>query len=549
MRIEFEGIHGVLVPESASDRVAAHATRNHFRHLDENRYAVKSFRDGFWDGYHYAISKTGKFLKGMARDVSEFLVQEGVEVKPFDIYPSLKKHSNKVTFDALHGITLWDHQTKIVKSLLESGGGMADSPTGSGKTESISLLVKILLESSKDSVVWFLVHRKGLVNQTCKRFLSRVPEMEGRVGILGDGKKPLEDVEVVFATIQSLSSSLGFRKNSKPNPIVETLWAQSGFVVIDECHRIKGKEYETVLETLGGQVPVFGFSGTPEIPNPVENWKILGMCGPIVIRIPREELEEAGLIAHAVACIKPFQNPHGKIKRSPGWIPKVKGKPYVVKALRVTDEGTQEELINISPYAGEEVEDVLDDGSRLLYPEYARDAIILNEDRNADIQGFVEACNAIDRNVLVVCERVAQVYLLNQRFKKAGFRCDYLFGAHSTNVRDEKKEKFERGEITVLVAGSILDEGEDIQNVGAVVLASGGAPLVRQIQRIGRGVRRKKGIKNWCPVWVSLDSRNRFERDASISRLENLDRAGVSSCEVVGAWLPFLKELEAQQVL
>ena len=84
----------------------------------------------------------------------------------------------------------------------------------------------------------------------------------------------------------------------------------------------------------------------------------------------------------------------------------------------------------------------------------------------------------------------------------------------------------------------------DISNVGAVALAAGGSSMVRLVQRIGRGVRKKNDVSNFCPIWFPIDPSNKFCKQHSLERLDYLDRCHIKSEEVNKNWLDTLKELE-----
>jgi superfamily II DNA or RNA helicase len=50
-------------------------------------------------------------------------------------------------------------------------------------------------------------------------------------------------------------------------------------------------------------------------------------------------------------------------------------------------------------------------------------------------------------------------------------------------------ERFDNGDIDVLIASRILDEGIDIKNFKVLIIASAGLSFVKTIQRLGRGLR------------------------------------------------------------
>lgn len=186
---------------------------------------------------------------------------------------------------------------------------------------------------------------------------------------------------------------------------------------------------------------------------------------------------------------------------------------------------------------------IKDEKDTYIFPDYARDLTIINDTRNSDLIDFCEACIKLKLNTLVLCERVAHVYWLSGLFKKRGItRFQFITGQDTLKCRIKAKEEFADSKIDILIASSIFDEGEDLKNIGAVALAGIGQSMVKQVQRIGRGVRRKEGT-NLCPIWFPVDTDNKFSKSHSISRLEYLDASHVTNNQVEGEWYPYLKEL------
>jgi len=78
--------------------------------------------------------------------------------------------------------------------------------------------------------------------------------------------------------------------------------------------------------------------------------------------------------------------------------------------------------------------------------------------------------------------------------QKCGIRCGFV---HSKTPRIERQEilaKLQNGEISVIVATPVLDEGIDIPDIRAVILMSSSRSLRVLIQRIGRALRKTKSV-------------------------------------------------------
>jgi superfamily II DNA or RNA helicase len=552
MKISYHGIFGVI-DYSKEELGLFNRLREVFSVLDPNRFMVEAYRNHWWDGRDHVIDKNGKFLRG----ISELLVREihklggKVEYTPYNqIWMQINSPYIHLADELnLKGIDIAEHQRKMTRELLEHGGGTVEGVTGSGKTEAITLLIRILLEFTDK--VFFLVHRIGLMRNAMDRVVERCPELENYCGLLGDLERPDPENRIIFSTAQSLSSVLGISKKKKKDTEMIKLFKEAGAIVIDECHRVSGSQYIKLL-SKAPEVPIYQFSGTPEVDDPVKDWTIMGVGGPIVCRVTRTEMEKIGFIAEAIACVRDFKRradeySPGKRRRSIDWMPKKEKLTYYVDAWKVDEDGTLSKTeVKVDQDKGLEIEDVKDE--YYLYPDYGRDMLFVEEERNKDIADFVKASIEAGRNPLILCERVAQTYYIRGILRKQKTPWDdgigIVHGSHDVNERRVIVDKYEKGETPVLIASSIFDEGEDIQNVGSVVLASGGASLVKVVQRIGRGVRAKKtSMGNWIPIWFPLDGLTPFSRQHTVSRINYLERSEITIEECITDWNQFFHYL------
>ncbi len=91
----------------------------------------------------------------------------------------------------------------------------------------------------------------------------------------------------------------------------------------------------------------------------------------------------------------------------------------------------------------------------------------------------------------------------------------FVNGKIEGSVRQEVKERFERGELRCLVASSVFDIGVDIPSLDALVLAGGGKSTVRVLQRIGRVIRASKG-KTDAIVMDFIDNAKYLDKHSAI---------------------------------
>lgn len=233
-----------------------------------------SYRNHTWDGY-IKLFKSGKFPSGLARTVITALEEAGYELKVKLDYP-IQKYS-KVTPECLHGITLRDYQIEAANLLLEKTRGIARMATGSGKTEVIAAILKIL---PGKAIV--LTTKVDLLYQTAARLEARLQE---EVGTIGDGKRIL-DKRITVATIQTLSKLSDSKK----------FLANVQVAVFDECHHTAAKTAQQVMLNIPA-IYRYGFSGTPLNNGELQDLLLIAATGNVVYDLSASKLADIGMAA------------------------------------------------------------------------------------------------------------------------------------------------------------------------------------------------------------------------------------------------------------
>jgi superfamily II DNA or RNA helicase len=65
----------------------------------------------------------------------------------------------------------------------------------------------------------------------------------------------------------------------------------------------------------------------------------------------------------------------------------------------------------------------------------------------------------------------------------------YIHGGSENETREEVIKNLKSGEIDIVIATTILNEGVNIPSLGAVINAAGGKSEIAVLQKIGRGLR------------------------------------------------------------
>jgi len=119
-------------------------------------------------------------------------------------------------------------------------------------------------------------------------------------------------------------------------------------------------------------------------------------------------------------------------------------------------------------------------------------ALIECEERNRFI---VELARKAEKPALIITPFVKHAQLLGKMLKEAGLKVAVVTGVVKAEERKKIYDALRRGEIEVLVATTLADEGLDLPPLRTLVIALGGKSKTRTLQRIGRLVRPYPGKK------------------------------------------------------
>lgn len=136
-------------------------------------------------------------------------------------------------------IKLRDYQVQTIndtRSAFKQGYNkiIVVSPCGSGKTIMFAYMADQHIKTHNNAYVWFLVHRKELVDQTVATFINNDIPMDN----------------VFIGMVQTITRHIDRYK--KPT-----------MIICDECHHSAAKTYTRILEAYKN-VPVIGLTATPQ---------------------------------------------------------------------------------------------------------------------------------------------------------------------------------------------------------------------------------------------------------------------------------------------
>lgn len=442
--------------------------------LDPKRYYSKLFRERIWDGKHrfYNLKdssiRTGlvPFLASKIEMKSTFLdmdlkviIQDGRKNIPL-------KGSIELSKNMLKGITLRDTQMKALEAIYKGGmnilgRGIIESWTGSGKSEILCCIVKLI-----DAQVLLIAPDVYLGEQLFDRL-----EKRGVSASLYRGQEDFDfSSRVVVSNIQMLYSR--FKKKSKN--LLDYLRGV-GAVLLDEVQFSAADSYKALFDSMENCSVRYGVSGTPFRSDEISDLTLLGEIGNRIVKIGARELIEEGAVS----------------------IPR-----FFID--RLVDKPKTKNLEGMN------------------YAEVYKYLIVENLERNTKIVEYAKKLSDSGLKSLIFVTNLDHGKKLLDLLKEADVNTPiFLDGSNDMSIRSEWKNKFEIGECSTLVATRIFDAGVDLDGgTNAVILAGGGKSRQRLLQRSGRGARLQKDKFNQVLI-IDFQDKGKYVKDHAIKR-ENL---------------------------
>lgn len=126
-----------------------------------------------------------------------------------------------------------------------------------------------------------------------------------------------------------------------------------------------------------------------------------------------------------------------------------------------------------------------------------------------------------NRRTVVFCASVKHAEQVAQLFKDAGVSAIAVSGGMKTSERNEQLAKFADGDVKVLCACDLLNEGWDCPQTEVLFMARPTMSKVLYTQQLGRGMRNSEG-KDHLMVFDFVDNASQYNAPYSIHRLFKL---------------------------
>lgn len=309
-----------------------------------------------------------------------------------------------------------------------------------------------------------IVHRQLLLHQTAERLqkMLKIP-----IGKIGDNISEIQKITVVMP--QSLIKSY---KNKLTGTVTMNIKSEYDELLtypvlfFDECQNICDKK---ILWTIKHSQAYYRYamSGTPLLGDKATNMELIGQFGEVAFEVTNKELISLG-VSSVPTC-------------------------YIVKIEQDTND--------------------------LDYQTSYKTDIVENDERNIIIAQLTHSLTK-KYNILIVVREIEHGYLLNTIIPTAS----YVHGNMPTKMRLVGINNFINNKSKILITSTILDEGLDISNIEVIIMAAAGKSPRQMLQRIGRGLRKKKSNKL---IWIDfLDCMNEYLLDHSIDRTQVFKNEG-----------------------
>lgn len=372
----------------------------------------------------FQMYSNGVCYRGVVDDLLLLLKREG-------IVPEIDDSSTNVRNPDKHTFLREDvfaENLESVDKMSEAGFGVLVAPPGSGKTVCMAGIT--CAYGVRTAIV---VQQREVMDQALDAF-KNFTDIKN-VGVLGNGKKDLQDVTVV--TIQTLNKKLGVDQE------ITDWWKSVECVIIDECHHGVADSYLKAIQHAKASRFFHGVTATYRRDCELD-YALNKLFGPVVHSIQYKTQIDLGTIVPTTFFFDP-----------------VKPKNY-----GFTSDGS-----NQNRPQNKRLQEM-----QQVYKDY-----IINGStgRNKQILKFVEACRENNRTVVCVVKVIEHAEVLARIIPDSVI----LHGKTPAKLREQILDQLKHREIDCVIS-TLFDEAVNIPSLDAVALVAGGKSTVKAEQRL-----------------------------------------------------------------
>ncbi len=431
---------------------------------------MPQYRNKYWDGKIRLFNvKNGEIYVGLLDKIQKFCedheyTYEFLDNKffgtPFEVNENISFEGVKDYMTSISKYAPREYQVEGVYDALKHNRRLLISPTASGKSLMIYSIVRYYVEKQQNTLI--VVPTTSLVEQMYKDFADYGWDVGSFCHKIYAGKERETDSQVIITTWQAIYT------------LPRKYFERFSVVIGDEAHQFKSKSLISIMTKLSDAKYRFGFTGTLD-GTQTHKWVLEGLFGPSYKIIKTDELMKKGHVA-----------------------------TLDINVL----------LLKHSPNKFETFEDEI---------QY----IITHQKRNNFIKNL-----ALDLkgNTLILFARVEghgePLYNLIQESNVLEQRqVFFVHGGVATEDREEVRSITEMESNAIIIASyGTFSTGINIKNLHNVIFASPSKSRIRNLQSIGR-VLRKGNNKTKATLYdiaddISYKSRRNYTLNHLIERIK-----------------------------
>lgn len=348
-----------------------------------------------------------------------------------------------------------------------------------GSGKSLMIYSLVKYYAAKKHKILIIVPTTSLVSQLYKDFIDYGWDAENHCHMIYSGKEKDDSREVYISTWQSLIK------------LPKSYFEKFQCVIVDECHSAKSRSLTNILSKLNDAKYRFGFTGTLD---GIEIHKLVleGLFGPSYKVIKTDELMKKGHLAKLDINILLLKHPPNRFQ-------------------------------------------IFEDEIQYIINHEKRNNFIKN--LALDLKG----------NTLILFSRVEThgqpLYELINNNKSTDRMVFFIHGGVDTEDREKVREITEKEKNAIIVASyGTFSTGVNIKNLHNIIFASPSKSRIRNLQSIGRGLR-KADQKNKATLYdiaddITYKSKKNYTLNHLIERIKIYNEEGFNY-EIVN--IPFTK--------
>ncbi|QXN70836.1 putative intein containing helicase/endonuclease protein [Bacillus phage vB_BspH_TimeGriffin] len=233
-------------------------------------------------------------------------------------------------------------------------------------------------------------------------------------------------------------------------------------MIADEVHHSKAETWFSSLSLCNNATYRVGLTGTVDKKDKMGWQRLQAIFNQVVVRVSNEFLIDKGISSKPTIRLLPIQEPRDI------------------------------ELVG-------------------TYLEAYKRGIVENELRNKVIVDLAEGYRKKrPGGILISVKEIDHGDRILSSLRERGIEVEFIHGGSDADHRSRQLERFSKGDLKILVASTIIDEGVDMKSIGCMILAAGGKSMRQQLQRIGRGLRLNGIDGNSVMVFDFYDQTNSF---------------------------------------